>query len=111
MAKKTENLGLVKPDPTDMMNVEVLNDNFDKIDEAFRAGTGGGASVEDVLAAIPTVTGVAVTENADGSVTMVNSLSDGSTETIFITADAEGNPWGLSVNGIPIPLTWTEDSV
>lgn len=55
-----------------------------------------------------TVTAVAVTENADGSVTMVNTLSDGSAETIVITADANGNPNGLTVNGTAIPVTWTE---
>lgn len=66
------------------------------------------ASVDEVLAAIPTVSSVAVTENADGSVTMVNTLSDGSTETIVVTADAEGNPNGLTVNGTAIPLSWTE---
>jgi hypothetical protein len=69
---------------------------------------GGGATVDEVLDAIPTVTDVAVTENADGSVTMVNTLSDGSTETIVVTADANGNPNGLTVNGTAIPVTWTE---
>ena len=100
MAKKTEKLGLIKPDPSDPMNVADLNDNFDKIDKAI--GTGGGS--EPTL----TVTAVSVTENADGSVTMVNTLSDGSVETIVITADAEGNPNGLTVNGTVIPVTWTE---
>ena len=106
MAKQTEKLGLVKPDPTDMMDVTVLNDNFDKIDAAFKNGTGGGGGGSNV-----TVTAVSVTENADGSVTMVNTLSDGSTETIVVTADAAGNPNGLTVNGTAIPLTWTEVTV
>ena len=72
------------------------------------AGGDGGASVDEVLDAIPTVTDVAVTENADGSVTMVNTLSDGTTETIVVTADENGNPNGLTVNGIAIPVTWNE---
>jgi hypothetical protein len=55
-----------------------------------------------------TVTDVSVTENADGSVTMVNTLSDGSAETIVVTADENGNPNGLTVNGTAIPVTWNE---
>lgn len=71
---------------------------------------GSHAAVEDVLDAIPTVTDVTVTEAEDGSVTMVSTLSDGSTETIVISADENGNPNGLTVNGTAIPLTWTEVS-
>lgn len=57
-----------------------------------------------------TVTGVSITEATDGSVTMVNTLSDGSTETIVISADADGNPSGLTYNGIAIPLTYTKET-
>lgn len=73
----------------------------DETGKVVEVDAGGGVSGT-------TVTAVAVTENADGSVTMVNTLSDGSTETIVVTADAEGNPNGLTVNGTAIPLTWTE---
>ena len=66
------------------------------------------SQVQSYLDVLPTVTAVSVTENADRSVTMVNTLSDGSTETIVVTADADGNPNGLTVNGTAIPLTWTE---
>ena len=54
------------------------------------------------------VTAISVTEAADGTVTMVNTLDDGTTETIVIGADANGNPNGLTYNGVAIPLTWTE---
>lgn len=63
-------------------------------------------AISDALDVIPTVSQTAVTEEADGSVMMVNTLSDGSLETVVITADAEGNPSGLMVNGAVIPLTW-----
>ena len=50
----------------------------------------------------------AVTEGADGTVTMVNTFEDGSTETIQIVPDANGNPGTLIYNGTAIPGTWTE---
>ena len=53
-----------------------------------------------------TLTGVSITEQADGSVTMVNTLSDGGTETIVIGADANGNPNSLTYNGTAIPIEW-----
>ena len=56
-----------------------------------------------------TVAGVAITEGADGSVTMVNTLESGATETIIVSADAEGNPNGLSYNGVAIPFSYTKE--
>lgn len=52
-----------------------------------------------------TLTGVSITEHADGSVTMVNTLED-STETIVISADANGNPNKLTYNDEEIPIEW-----
>lgn len=65
---------------------------------ALEAGTTGTGA---------TLTGWAVTEGTDGSVTLVNTLENG-TETIEVTADANGNPASLSYNGVVIPGTWTE---
>ena len=56
----------------------------------------------------PTIASIAVTESADGSVTMVNTLVGGGTETLVISADANGNPNKLTYNGTEIPITWTE---
>lgn len=53
-----------------------------------------------------TVSAIAITESADGTVTMVNTLSSGETETIVIGADANGNPNKLTVNGKEIPIDW-----
>lgn len=66
------------------------------------------ALVEDVAEAVtPTaITAISVTEASNGNVTITNTLEGGATETITITADANGNP--KTVNGIPI--TWTEAS-
>lgn len=55
-----------------------------------------------------TVTAVSVTESADGTVTMVNTLSNGETETMVITPDGDGNPSMLTYNGTEIPITWNE---
>ena len=65
------------------------------------------AEIGDITA---TVTDISINEATDGSVTMVNTLSDGSTETIGISADADGNPSGLTYNGVAIPLTYTKET-
>ena len=74
----------------------------DMIDEALEGFDGGGTDGA-------TVSSISITESVDGSVTMVNTLSDGSTETIVIPADTEGNPSGLTYNGVAIPLTYTKE--
>ena len=51
------------------------------------------------------ITSVQITEAADGTLTMVNTLADG-VETIAIMPDAEGNPSKLSYNGKEIPISW-----
>ena len=48
---------------------------------------------------------ISITEAADGTVTMVNTL-DNSTETIVIGADANGDPNKLTYNGKEIPIEW-----
>jgi hypothetical protein len=49
-----------------------------------------------------TLKSVSITEHADGSVTMVNTLSSGEVETIVINADVTE----LTYNGTAIPVTW-----
>lgn len=56
----------------------------------------------------PAVTAISVTEGEDGTVTMVNTLDNGETETIVVIPDASGNPASLTYNGTEIPITWTE---
>ena len=51
---------------------------------------------------------IAVTEAEDGTVTMVNTLEGGVSETIHIIPDENGNPMTLTYNGVDIPITWTE---
>ena len=52
------------------------------------------------------ITGISITEAADGTVTMVNTLSTGGTETIVISPDANGNPGSITYNGVAIPIEW-----
>lgn len=63
-------------------------------------GTGGGES--------SAIKSIAVTESADGTVTMTNTLDNGEPETLVISPDANGNPIKLTYNGTEIPITWTE---
>ena len=58
----------------------------------------------------PAITDISVTEAVNGMVTMVNTLNNGETETIVISADADGNPAGLTYNGTAIPLTFTKET-
>lgn len=51
------------------------------------------------------VNSISVTEATDGTVTMVNTLEEG-TETIVLTPDANGNPNKLTYNGKEIPISW-----
>ena len=57
-----------------------------------------------------TIASISIAEASDGTVTMVNTLEDGETETIVISADADGNPAGMTYNGIVIPLTFTKET-
>ena len=51
------------------------------------------------------VSDISITESADGTLAMVNTLDNG-TETIILTPDGEGNPSRLSYNGKEIPIRW-----
>jgi hypothetical protein len=64
-----------------------------------------GKIMELLNGKIDPVSEIAVTEAADGTVTMVNTLAEG-TETIVLTPDASGNPSKLSYNGKEIPISW-----
>ena len=87
-------------------NGEVIEEEYADILAQFeeRIATleqGGGNSK-------PAITAISVTESADGTVTMVNTLEGGGTETLVISPDANGNPSKLTYNGTEIPITWTE---
>ena len=71
------------------------------------AASGGSGGNEDTPTA--SVTAVSVTESADGTVTMINTLDNGETETIAISPDIYGNPNKLTYNGIEIPITWNSE--
>lgn len=58
------------------------------------------------LSLTKSVASISVTEVSDGTVSMVNTLEDGSTEAIVISSDAEGNPNKLTYNGTEIPISW-----
>ena len=72
------------------------------VTKAAPEGGGGQSGAES------TVTAISVTESADGTVTMVNTLEDGGTETLVISPDASGKPNKLTYNGTEVPITWTE---
>jgi hypothetical protein len=81
------------------IRVYVMEVPTQDIPYSLHFGCSGGASGAAVIA-------ISVTEAADGSVTMVNTLEGGGTETIVIGADENGNPSNLTVNGKEIPVSW-----
>ena len=56
----------------------------------------------------PAIVDIVVVERLDGTVTMVNTLEGGGTETLVLTPDESGNPNKLTCNGTEIPISWTE---
>lgn len=51
------------------------------------------------------ITSSQITEDADGTLTMVNTLMDG-IETIVVTPDENGNIRSINYNGKEIPISW-----
>ena len=51
------------------------------------------------------VKAVSVSEGADGTITMINTLAEG-VEILALTPDADGNPGKLTYNGKEIPISW-----
>ncbi len=51
------------------------------------------------------VNAISVTESADGSITMINTLAEG-VEILALTPNADGNPGKLTYNGKEIPIGW-----
>ena len=95
---KSVSFGLPKPD---LMQTDPKKGDYVYGKEEFVAQLGGKSEQQELV-------GISVTEGTDGTVTMVNTLADGSSETIVIYADGNGNPESLTYNGIGIPIAWTE---
>lgn len=76
-----------------------VDPRYAKLFESKPSANEGGDADE------PAIKSISVTEAADGTVTMVNTLENG-TETIVITADENGNPNKLTYNGKEIPCEW-----
>lgn len=61
---------------------------------------------EHPVTAAKTFSNIKITEHADGSVTMYNTFTDGTSETIGIGA---GDTPGISYNGVAIPTEWVTE--
>lgn len=55
MSEKTTNYGLTKPSPEDFYDINVLNQNMDKIDEQLKASDGASATETTTLADTDTI--------------------------------------------------------
>lgn len=75
-----------------------IDDNkvFSEVQIAFEGGSGGSTG--------KTFASIKVTEHTDGSVTMENTFTDGSKETMVLAAGEK--PESLTYNGVAIPIEW-----
>lgn len=71
----------------------MVDGSFHLEETSVKIGSGGA-----------TITGMKITEGADGSVTFENTLSDGGKETIVLAAGE--NPASVTYNGAAIPIEW-----
>lgn len=65
--------------------------------DVFPIGSGGGTTGKPIA-------NIEVTENADGSVTIENTFTDGTFETITLAAGEK--PDSIEYNGVAIPIGW-----
>lgn len=65
-----------------------------------------GATVEEVLAAVPAANSVKIAHAEDGTVTITMPMSDGTTDICVLNPGADGWPVSATLNGMTIPLEW-----
>lgn len=69
------------------------------------APTGGGASVEEVLDAIPQATAVSIVRDGQ-TVTLTTTLDGGKTSVSVVTLDDSDYPTLIVTDGVECPVTW-----
>lgn len=65
----------------------------------------GGATKEEVLAAIPSATSAAF-KRSGTTITVTMPMDDGSTRTDVISLDTDGYPTSVTSEGATIPISW-----
>ena len=87
MATRTRNYNMVKPDGTDFVSIDDLNDNFDVIDARMKANADG---VTQVRNSIPGAVEEAISNNREleKKENRVTTLSTSSTDAQYPTAKA-----------------------
>lgn len=75
---------------------------------AGRDGVDGkdGATVEEVLAAVPAANSATISKATDGTITITTPMSDGTTSVCVLTPGADGFPIMATIDGNAVPLTW-----
>ena len=87
MATRTRNYNLIKPEGTDLVNIDDLNDNFDIIDTQLKANADGLANVQS---SIPGAVETAIAGNRtfEKNANKVTLVSTSSTDAQYPTAKA-----------------------
>ena len=73
---------------------------------AVEAPEGGGATVEEVLAAVPGANSAHIARASDGTITITTPMSDGTTSVCVLTPGADGFPVSATIDGVVVPFVW-----
>ena len=105
MASETTNLHLVKPDPTEAVDVEPLNENCDKIDDAY------AALAAEITNKVDKVTGKGLSTNdyTNAAKTALVELVDGGAKNIANPLNAcgyltQGSTYPITIGGVTFTL-------
>ncbi len=88
MSNETTNLKLIKPLETENYDINIFNDNFDKIDEAVGNNTTQLKDIANDSYPIVEATG---TNTYIGSTARISKLNKGTRCTLFVATDSTGN--------------------
>ncbi len=90
-------------------SIEVPPKGFSAYEVAVENGFKGSAEewLDSLRAERLAVASFAVTE-AEDTTTIVSGFEDGSEETVIISFGSEGQVTGINVDGVTIPVSWTE---
>lgn len=81
------------------------DENGNVVTKAAPEVPAGGATVEEVLEAIPMAVGVAIAKSGS-TITVTTALDDGQTSTSRITLNASGYPSQIVTDGVTCPVSW-----
>lgn len=119
---ETTNYGLKKPGKEDNVDIEVLNENFDVIDEKIKqaetaipstdatlsvdGAPADAKAVGDALAEIEAIPKSFHIVQTESLVTVTETMADGTVNKYEMPLDASGRPTKIIAGGTEFAMTW-----